>query len=186
METRKTIRKWLKRLLIACFVFGLLFASFVLGKIDASIDEPYKDEHAKARNALQLTGIRQDFDPDFVFHGSHIGRDMFSQTFFEVSYGDRKELMRLIRSTDGWHSEALTAKDYCDFVEITWYPSMIQHMISDDIVFDAWFYRETTPSAGFEPMLHGYFSFLGQAARGFEFAVFDEDTGLFIFIDQFG
>ena len=186
METRKAIRKWLKRLLIACFVFGLLFASFVLGKSVAYIDEPYKDEHAKARNALQLTGIRQDFDPDFVFHGSHIGRDMFSQTFFEVSYGDRKELMRLIRSTDGWHSEALTAKDYCDFVEITWYPSMIQHMISDDIVFDAWFYRETDPSAGFEPMLHGYFSFLGQAARGFEFAVFDEDTGLFIFIDQFG
>ena len=153
MGTRKTIRKWLKRLLIACFVFGLLFASFVLGKIDASIDEPYKDEHAQARNALQLTGIRQDFDPGFVFHGSHIGRDMFSQTFFEVSYGDRKELMRLIRSTDGWHSEALTAKDYCDFVEITWYPSMIQHMISDDIVFDAWFYRETTPSAGFDAIM---------------------------------
>ena len=144
------------------------------------------DEHAKARNALQLTGIRQDFDPDFVFHGSHIGRDMFSQTFFEVSYGDRKELMRLIRSTDGWHTEALTAKDYCEFVEITWYPSMIKQMISDDIVFEAWFYRETTPSAGYEPMLQGYFSFLGQAARGFEFAVFDEDTGLFIFIDQFG
>ena len=186
MEIRKTIQKWLKRLLIACFVFGLLFVSFSLGKIDAYIDEPYKDEHAKARNALQLTGIQQDFDPDFVFHGSHIAREMFSQTFFEVSYGDRKELMSLIRNTDGWHSEALTAKDYCDFVEITWYPSMIQHMISDDIVFDAWFYRETTPSAGFEPMLHGYFSFLGQAARGFEFAVFDEDTGLFIFIDQFG
>ncbi len=186
MEIRKTIQKWLKRLLIACFVFGLLFASFSLGKIDAYLDEPYKDEHAKARNALRLTGIQQDFDPDFVFHGSHIGRKMFSQTFFEVSYGDRKELMSLIRNTDGWHSEALTAKDYCDFVEITWYPDMIQHMISDDIVFDAWFYRETTPSAGFEPMLHGYFSFLGQAARGFEFAVFDEDTGLFIFIDQFG
>ena len=120
MEIRKTIQKWLKRLLIAYFVFGLLFASFSLGKIDASIDEPYKDEHAKARNALQLTGIQQDFDPDFVFHGSHIGREMFSQTFFEVSYGDRKELMSLIRNTDGWHSEALTAKDYCDFVEITW------------------------------------------------------------------
>ena len=166
------------------WIIGLwLVCCFILSGCS---DEPYKDEHVMATHALQKTNIIQDFVPDFVFHGSHIGRDMYSQTFFEFSYTDRKELMDIIRNTDGWHVETLTSEDYCDFVEITWYPSMVKQMICGDIEFDAWFYRETTPSAGYEPMIGGYFSFLGRAARGFEFAVFDKETGLFIFIDQFG
>ena len=149
-------------------------------------DEPYKDEHAKAISALRKTNIQQDFRPTFLLYGGHIGRDMYAQTFFEVPYTARTELMDLIRDTDGWHAETITSEDYCDFVEITWFPAMMKQMISGDIEFDAWFYRETTPPAGYEPMVQGHFSFLGRAARGFEFAVFDEDTGLFILIDQFG
>ncbi len=121
-ETGNGCRGRIKRLLSVCAVIGMLFAAFALGKIAASVDEPYKEEHAKARNALRITNIQRDFVPNFVFHGSHIGRDRYSQTFFEVTDSERRELMELIRSTEGWHAESLSSEDYCDFVDITWYP----------------------------------------------------------------
>ena len=150
-------------------------------------EEPYADHIAKAAYAFKETGLFPSFDVDYVLEGSHLGRDSFRLTVFEIPYEAYKsELMILITDAEGWHVEAIGAGDYRDFAEVTWFPSMLQATVADDIVFDAWYYRKTTPSAGYEPMQKGCFRFLGRAARGFEFAVYDRETGLFIFIDQFG
>lgn len=187
-NTNKSNGKWLRRILYILLAAALCVVSFQAGAFwDSFLSEkPYADHAAKAANAFAKTNLAS-FEITYVLHGSNIGRDMYSQTVFEVPYDtDKKELMECIRNADGWHVEAITADDYRDFVEITWYPSMVQHTVSDDIVFDAWFYRETCPSAGYEKMMKGRFSYMGRAARGFEFAVYDKDTGLFIFIDQHG
>jgi len=55
------------------------------------------------------------------------------------------------------------------------------------IVFDAWYFLETAGPVSyaedvtFESLLES-----GYIGDGFEFAVFDVQSGLFIFVDQFG
>ena len=189
-NTNRPTGKWLGRIMCILLAAVLCVVSFLAGGFMGALDQgmkPYVDHAVKAENAFEKTNLAPSFEITYVLHGSNIGRDMYSQTVFEIPYlSDREELLGLIQNAEGWHVETITADDYRDFVEITWYPSLVQNTVSNDIVFDAWFYRETCPSAGYERMMKGRFSFMGQAARGFEFAVYDEDTGLFIFIDQHG
>lgn len=90
-----------------------------------------------------------------------------------------------VAQTENWRIEKVSAEDFRDFTSYTWYPEVVQ--VADDIEFDAWYYLETTEAQG--SIVHqapGMFESIGLIGRGFEFAVFDVDTGLFIFIDQFG
>lgn len=189
--TRKSIpRKW-RKILSVLVVAVLCGISVMIGtRINLEsilLEKPYAHHAAKASYAFEETGLTPSFEIPYVLDGSLVGRDNYKQTIFEVPYrSEREELWGLIQNTDGWHAETITADDYRSISEITWYPSLVNNTIADDIEFDAWFYRETVPAVGYERRINGYFSFLGQAARGMEFAVFDKDTGLFIFIDQRG
>lgn len=59
--------------------------------------------------------------------------------------------------------------------------------VPEDIVFDAWFYRKTDePASWSKHVSSGSLKDIGQVGNGFEFAVYDLETGLFIFVDQFG
>lgn len=58
--------------------------------------------------------------------------------------------------------------------------------VADDVVFDAWYYRETAAPYNAPGIPDGPFAEIGQIGRGFVFAVFDAETGLFIFTSQFG
>lgn len=58
--------------------------------------------------------------------------------------------------------------------------------VRDDAAFDAWYYRETAGSYNAPGIPDGPFAEIGQIGRGFVFAVFDAETGLFIFVRQFG
>ncbi|MDO5435832.1 MAG: hypothetical protein Q4G19_05635 [Clostridia bacterium] len=188
-DTGKTRRKRLRRILKILLVAVLCIVSMIIGAFWKVFQEenPYPDHTAKSAYAFSKTNLSPSFEVNYVLDGRHTGRDSFIQTIFEVPYSaNREELMELIRNADGWHAETITADDYRSFAEVTWYPSIVKNTVSDDIEFDAWFYCVTAPSAGYEPDIGGHFSFLGQAARGFEFAVFDQDTGLFIYIDQLG
>ncbi len=180
------MKKILKTMLQLTAAACLIWIAYFFGTIDSSMDEPYRDEHAKALYALQKTGITADFVPEFVVHGSHIGRKHFIQTVFTVSYADRERLLETMRPTEGWHIEHISVSDYRGFADVVWYPEMTKSMIADDVGFDAWYYRTTKPSAGWEEIPAGHFGSLGRVGRGFVFAVYDAETGLFVFIDQFG
>ena len=58
--------------------------------------------------------------------------------------------------------------------------------VRDDAAFDAWYYRETAGPHNASEAPDGPFAEIGQIGRGFVFAVFDAETGLFIFTSQFG
>ena len=61
-------------------------------------------------------------------------------------------------------------------------------LYSDEITFDAWYYRETVEPDTFSGRIpRGPLEQIGSCVgRGFEFAIFDVETGLFVYIDQFG
>ena len=184
---KQTAIKWGKRLLLVGIAVCLCVVSFMLGGINAYLDDPRIDEHIKARYALEETGLSDSFEPEFVIHGSQTGRDFYIQTLFNVRFlDDREAMMKQIQQTEGWTVDVFSAEDYRNFIDVTWYPGLNSNLIADGIEFDAWFYKVTTPPAGYEPTPTGYFSSIGQVGRGFCFAAYDVDTGLFIFIDQFG
>ena len=87
-------------------------------------------------------------------------------------------------NTEGWIVSPVTEAELRGFSKCFWYPDLLT--IPDNTVFDAWFYRETSqPILGAETA-KDCFSSIGKIGRGFEFAVFDLETGIIVFVDQFG
>lgn len=170
--------KAVRTLVVICLIAGI---SFLTGAIVANENKPYR-----SAVALQKTGLPISYSQRYTLHGVTAGRDYFSQTVFQVEYSsERKELFNIMAHTKNWRIEKVSAEDFRAFTGHTWYPEIVQ--VADDIEFDAWYYLETSESDG--GIVHeapGMFSSIGLIGRGFEFAVFDLDTGLFIFIDQFG
>ena len=165
-------------LVVVCFLIGI---SFLAGMIMSSVNEVSHGEYA-----LKKTGLPPQFAHHYSLHRVSSGRDYFSQTVFQVEYSsERKELFNIMSCTKNWRIEKVNAEDFRAFTGHTWYPNIVQ--VADDIEFDAWYYLETSePSGGIVHEAPGMFESIGLIGRGFEFAVFDLETGLFIFIDQFG
>jgi len=71
-------------------------------------------------------------------------RDSFMQTVFCIDYsGDCQRILEMISNTDHWHTASVTVSEYSDFARnVIWgYENSWQY--TDEIVFDAWYYRET-------------------------------------------
>ena len=138
-----------------------------------------------AETALEQTGLPRDYAPPYAMHGMADGRDSFEQTVF-CAAREREVLLQWMSRTQGWRIAEAGAEDYRRFAETAmWgYQSAVQ--VSDDVTFDAWYYRETAEPYNAPDVPDCPFAEIGQTGRGFVFAVFDAETGLFIFVRQFG
>lgn len=173
-RVRRTIVKLLgiAMLLILAFGAGALYAN----------EKTSHQNHAA--HALKKCNLSQTYAPSFSLHGFTGFRDTYEQIVFAVGVEHRSALMQEISHATGWTAEAVTAEDFRAFSKACWYWEFPP--IPDDMVFDAWFYRETHEPTDYAHIATGSLSSIGAVGYGFEFAVFDRETGLMIFIDQFG
>ncbi len=140
-----------------------------------------------AQTALEQTGLPRDYAPAYVMHGAADGRDSFEQTVFCVEYEQEREALRQLMSrTQGWRIAEAGAEDYRRFAETAMWSYQAAVQVADDVTFDAWYYRETAEPYNAQDVPDGFFAEIGQTGRGFVFAAFDAETGLFIFVRQFG
>ncbi len=142
-----------------------------------------------AAYALESTGLPGEYAPGFSLHGYTGFRDSYMQTEFCINHSsDCQTILKMISNIDHWHVVPVTASEYLDFASNVLWEYENSWQCADEIVFDAWYYRETTePHAPNNRVPKGPMEQIGPyAGRGFEFALFDSDTGLFIYIDQFG
>ena len=184
-HSKRPTTKWMKRMVMtvaATLIVCIVYSTAYIGGMRAvlvSKEEPYQ-------YALKKTGITEELYPGLVLHDSNHSRDSYTQTLFSVPKWDRISLLEQMRQTENWHIEAIQAFDFRGFANVTWYSELNHALIADDVQFDAWYYVVRSPSWGDEETPSGYFSKLGRVGRGFTFALFDVETGLFVFIDQFG
>lgn len=175
---KNRIMKAVRALLIFCVVAGISYFAGVISANENAVNH--------SETALQKTGLPTQFSQHYSLYGLTAGKDYFSQTVFQVEYSsERQDLLNVMAHTDNWRIEKVSAEDFRGFAAHTWYPEVVQ--VADGIEFDAWYYLETSePWGSIVHQATGVFEPIGLIGRGFEFAVFDIDTGLFIFIDQFG
>ncbi len=138
-----------------------------------------------AETALEQTGLPRDYAPPYAMHGMADGRDSFEQTVF-CAAREREALLQWMSRTQGWRIAEANAEDYRRFAETAMWSCQAAVQVQDDVTFDAWYYRETAEPYNAPGVPDGPFAEIGQAGRGFVFAVFDAETGLFIFVRQFG
>lgn len=174
-----------KRLMLILMVLIIAFGGYLKGLFDANM------RHASfsyTENALRRTGLPVKYAPGYCLHGFTDSRDSFMQTEFIVEYqSDREELFAQMDSEIGWRVSSVTGIEYLEFQRICMWKYADVLSVPEDIIFDAWFYRETSkPAPWSEHVSSGPLEDIGQVGNGFEFAVYDLETGLFIFVDQFG
>ena len=174
-----------KRVLIVFAVMILCACCYLKGIID---EDARHASHSYARNALEKTGMSAEFAPGYCLHGFTGFRDTFHQVKFIVEdQHDRKALMAEMTSADGWHVSQVTAAEYLEFQKNCMWTYSQALSVPEEVVFDAWFYCETDePAPWSKQMTAGALKEIGQVGNGYEFAVFDAETGMFIFADQFG
>ena len=103
-----------------------------------------------------------------------------------TSLPDRAAMLREIAHTVGWHMAQVTAQDYRLFAHAALWTEAEVLQAWDDVCFDAWFYHETTPPWNPPELPAGPLSEIGELGRGFRMALFDADSGLFVYVEQFG
>ena len=110
-----------------------------------------------------------------------------TQTAFVIQYpSDREELLREISRTDGWHAAQVSAQEYRDFADAALWTQAEVLQVRDDTCFDAWYYRETAEPCDPPALPDGPFAQIGELGRGFQFAAYDAESGLFVYVNQFG
>lgn len=159
----------------------LLMLAFGAGALYANEKAAHVND---AAHALRKCNLSQTYAPSFSLSGFTGFRDTYEQIVFAVDEGQKTALMQEIGHATGWTAGAVTAEDFRAFSKACWFREFPP--IPDDMVFDAWFYRETHEPTDYAHMATGSLSSIGAIGYGFEFAVFDMETGLMIFIDQFG
>lgn len=140
-----------------------------------------------AENALLETGLSAPSAPYYSLYGFTGWRDSFSETKFTVPYrSERESLWAEIAASESWRVAELTADEYMLFQQTCmWECASVD--LPPDVVFDAWYYRETNAPAGREPTApNGALSEIGQVGRGFVLAAYDLESGLFLLVRQFG
>ena len=174
-----------KRLLLIAAALIIALAGYLKGSFDADMRH---ESFSYAENALKKTGLPEKYAPSYCLHGFTGFRDTFLQVKFIVQYQkDREELLGKMASAKGWHIAQVQGDSYLEFQQLCMWEYADVLDVPEDIVFDAWFYRETDePASWSKHVSSGSLEDIGQVGNGFEFAVYDLETGLFIFVDQFG
>jgi len=174
-----------KFFLVLLFIVLAGVVGYTGGLLTADISHEFSN-HAEI--ALRKTGLSVQYAPEYSLYGFTGFRDSFSQTKFEIEYDhEKQQLFNDMQQTNNWHIASVSAEDFLAFQDVcAWEFSSVLDVLGD-IVFDAWYYLETAAAADFSPVVpEGALSSIGQVGHGFEFAVYDLETGLFILIDQHG
>lgn len=172
--------------------FTLILAAFIIalfGYIKGSFDADMRHESfSYASNALEKTGLPEKYAPSYCLHGFTGFRDSFLQVKFIIQYqDDREALLSKMASTKGWHISQVAQDEYLNFQQTCMWAYSAVLDIPADIIFDAWYYLETDEPAPYSKHAPaGALAEIGQIGYGYEFAVYDVESGLFIFVDQFG
>ena len=142
----------------------------------------------QAQYALKDTGLTFSETGSFSLHGSYGWRDFYDITEFIIPYPEnRQTLLAEMKTTEGWHASDVTYNEYLDFCELSLWADYELIMLPEDTVFEAWYYRETCEPSSFSYNTgKGAFEEIGKLGHGFTFAVYDVDTGLFIYFNQHG
>ena len=174
-----------KRWRAALFLILAVCVAYALGGVRASLT--YAGINY-AETALKKTGISVQYAPSYCLHGDATARDSFAQTVFTVEHqSDRQALLEEAKRTKGWRAAPVTATEYLAFQRACLWKCGEVLSVPADTVFDAWYYCETSaPVSNAVAAPAGALEEIGPVGRGFEFAVFDAETGLFVFVDQFG
>ena len=160
----------------------LLAIAFFVGRL---VENQHLASINYAEYALKHMNLPEQYAPSFWLHGSTGFRDFYTITAFQIQYkSDREDLLKCIQRTDGWTVAPVSEEELRRFSESFWYPELMP--VPDNTVFDAWFYRETTESTQYSESAKDCFSSIGKIGRGFQFAVFDVETGMVIWVHQFG
>ena len=110
-----------------------------------------------------------------------------TQTAFVIEYpSDREVLLEEISRIDGWHVAQVSAQEYRDFADAALWTQAEVLQVQDDTCFDAWYYRETAEPCDPPALPDGPLSKIGELGRGFQFAAYDVESGLFVYVNQFG
>ena len=160
----------------------LLAAAFFAGILveDGRQEAPRYPEYA-----LSKTGLPEKYAPAFCLEGLTGARESYQVIAFKVDYDSaRKELLEHTKTVSGWNAAPVTEEELRAFSRSFWYPELLP--VPGDTVFDAWYYLETSAPGIGAATAEGCFASIGAIGRGFEFAVFDVETGVMIFVDQFG
>ena len=163
----------------------VLIAAYMLGGVRAGL---LHSAINYAERALKKTGLPTTYAPGYCLHGEISSRDSFVQTKFVVEYqSDRRTLLEEAKRAKGWRAAPVTATEYLAFQRACLWKCGEVLSVPADTVFDAWYYCETSaPVSNAVAAPAGALEEIGPVGRGFEFAVFDAETGLFVFVDQFG
>ncbi|MBR6788160.1 MAG: hypothetical protein IKM26_09625 [Clostridia bacterium] len=175
-----------KFFLVLMFIVLAGVVGYTGGLLTADISHEFSN-HAEI--ALRKTGLNVQYAPEYSLYGFTGFRDSFSQTKFAIEYDhEKQQIFSDMKLANNWHISPVSAEDFLAFQEAcAWtYSSVLD--LPANIIFDAWYYLETcAPAAPSSPAVpSGALSAIGQIGHGFEFAVYDLETGLFIFIDQHG
>ena len=170
----------MKRNLSVVIMAVLLVIAYFAGMYNGE-QELANMDHAKY--ALKKMNLPAGYAPQFCLHGGTGIRDSYGITAFQVQC-DREDLLKCIQRADGWTVAPVSEEELRGFAESFWYPELMP--VPDNTVFDAWFYRETAEPTLYSESAKDCFSSIGKIGRGFEFAVFDVETGMVIYVDQFG
>ena len=136
-----------------------------------------------AEFALRKLNLPEEYAPPFNLHGNTGFIDSYSVVAFQVEYPEeRVNLLECIRHAEGWSVAPVLEEELREFAKCFWYPDLI--LTPKGTVFDAWFYRETSGPISWAKTAKDCFSSIGRIGDGFEFAVYDVDTGFLIFVDQ--
>lgn len=196
MNNQKKMRRLpaiLKRIVKIIAIVGIILIICVFGGLIGILYENTRLSNLNhAEIALKMTGLPPELAPAFALDGSFGFREWHDQTEFVIGHeSDREALMRAISEAEYWNIEPVTAAEYSEFAESSLWEYASAWKFSGSITFDAWYYRESTKAPQYfmlrKVIPEGPLSKIGRVAgRGFDFALFDQDTGLFIYIDQFG
>ena len=170
-------------LLAACVTVAVV-AAFFAGRL---VEAPSDDAINSAECALEVTSLPGDCAPSSWLRGSAGLREFMPQTAFVIQYpSDREALFREISRTDGWHAAQVSAQEYRDFADVALWTQAEVLQVRDDTCFDAWYYCETAEPYAPPALPDGPLSEIGALGRGFRFAVYDAESGLFVYVNQFG
>lgn len=171
-------------LLTICAAALAAWLAFFAGRLTAS---EHLNSIRVAESSLEQVSLSKDYAPDYCLSGATGFRDYLTQTAFVIQYpSDRAAMLREIAHTVGWHMAQVTAQDYRLFAHAALWTEAEVLQAWDDVCFDAWFYHETTPPWNPPELPAGPLSEIGELGRGFRMALFDAESGLFVYVNQFG
>lgn len=171
--------------IIALIVIVFVLVTFIVGFFCAGI---ISDKKTPPEEVMNLCGLSNKYSPDFWLEGKKewIG-DHFRIVMFRIEKGEaRRSVLSDTYKCTNWHQEKIGSNELSAFlIAYTWsYTDVIE--INQTTSFDAWFYENISSEDDSKDKVNlKSFSDIEELDSGFRLAFYSEETGLFIYIEQF-